>query len=100
MLLFRLLFWSDNGAVPKIERAKLDGTDRVNFVDNRLSKPLGLCIDYKMDQLYWVDGITDTIERVDVMNPDNRFTITLQNNPTLFGLAVYNVRNTTYIKLC
>lgn len=90
-----LLFWSVLGAVPKIERSSLAGRNRINFIDSDIDRPLGLSIDYNEDHLYWVDDLRDTIERVDLNNPTDRWTIHVgyRHSPTakLFGLAVYNV---------
>jgi len=92
----RLLFWSDIGAVSKIEFSRLDGSKRANFLDVGVDKPLGLTIDYKNDRLYWVDDYRDTIEHVDIATGSNRVTILLSalgiNGPKLFGLALYKVR--------
>jgi len=48
------LYWSDVGAVAKIERSRLDGSNRVIFVSKDLDKPLGLSVDYTVRRLYWV----------------------------------------------
>lgn len=90
------MFWTDVGAVPKIERSTLSGTERINFLDRDLDKPLGITIDYTADRLYWVDDVRDTIESVD-MNAQNRQTVALQDviemaSARLFGIAVYHVR--------
>ena len=88
------MFWSDLGAVPKIERANLGGLQRINFLDTDIDKPLGLTIDYDLDRLYWVDDLRHTIESVS-MNATDRFTISLVDQgilqAVLFGVAVYNV---------
>lgn len=94
-LVLRLLFWSDIGAVCKIEYSLLDGTQRANFLDVGLAKPLGLTIDYAHDRLYWVDDFLGTIEHVDIATADNRVTIPLSafgiTQPRLFGIALYKV---------
>ncbi len=53
----RLMFWTDWGMHPRIERASLDGTGRVAIVSYNVSYPNGLAIDYDLDRLYWCDGI-------------------------------------------
>jgi Low-density lipoprotein receptor repeat class B len=91
----RLLFWSDIGAVCKIEYSRLDGTERANFLDVGLDKPLGMTIDYVNDRLYWVDDFLGTIEHVDIATASNRVTIRLSDlgivHPRLFGIALYKV---------
>jgi hypothetical protein len=49
-----LLFWSDWGEAPKIERSNLDGSNRHIIVASHLGWPNGLTIDYVAGQLYWV----------------------------------------------
>ena len=44
---FSLMFWSDWGASPKIERSNLDGTGREVIVKSNLHRPLGMSIDYE-----------------------------------------------------
>jgi hypothetical protein len=89
------MFWSDIGAVNRIERARLDGTERSNFIDRDLDSPLGLTIDYVNDRLYWVDKYRKTIEFVDIATSLNRHVIRLSDfgivQPILFGLAIYKV---------
>lgn len=100
-LVNRLLFWSDIGAVCKIEYSRLDGTQRANFLDVGLAKPLGMTIDYANDRLYWVDDFLGTIERVDIATASNRGTIQLSDfgiaQPKLFGIALYKVDGVTPI---
>ncbi len=52
----RLMFWTDWGSYPRIERAHLDGSGRVAIVSNNLDYPNGLAIDYELERLYWCDG--------------------------------------------
>ena len=46
-LLLSHLYWTDWGDEPKIERAKVDGSERVTLVKTGLQWPNGLAIDYK-----------------------------------------------------
>ena len=50
------MFWTDWGAYPRIERANLDGSERVAIVSDGLNYPNGLAIDYELEKLYWCDG--------------------------------------------
>jgi len=56
--MFRLMFWTDWGEVPKIERAGMDGdpTTRQVIVSTRIFWPNGLTVDYQASRLYWADG--------------------------------------------
>lgn len=56
------MYWTDWGENPKIERANLDGTDRIILVNTSLGWPNGLALDYAEDKLYWGDAKTDKIE--------------------------------------
>jgi len=89
------LYWSDLGAVAKIERSRLDGTDRQIFIRQDLDKPLGLSVDYAAGRLYWVDDFRDTIESVDLVTGDNRrrlyVTRDVAARPKLFALSIFEV---------
>lgn len=54
----RLMFWTDWGENPKIERAGMDGnpSTRQVIISTRVFWPNGLTIDYDSSRLYWADG--------------------------------------------
>eukprot|EP00064_Thunnus_orientalis_P026366 superscaffoldBa00016514_g26870 len=56
------MYWTDWGEVPKIERADLDGMERVVMVNESLGWPNGLALDYDERKIYWGDAKTDKIE--------------------------------------
>ena len=56
------IYWTDWGSTPKIERASMDGKDRLTIVDTLLFWPNGLVIDYAASRLYWVDAKHHVIE--------------------------------------
>lgn len=56
------MYWTDWGEHPKIERANLDGMDRVVLLNSSLGWPNGLALDYTAGKLYWGDAKTDKIE--------------------------------------
>lgn len=56
------MYWTDWGVRPKIERASLDGKDRVVLLNSSLGWPNGLALDYATGKLYWGDAKTDKIE--------------------------------------
>lgn len=84
------LFWADRGRVPKIERARLDGSGRRLLVNETIFFPSGLTLDYQNKRVYWCDSRLDTIERIDydgknrVMLLDNK---ALLENPQ--GIAIH-----------
>ena len=68
-----LMFWTDWGRNPKIERAAMDGSARTVLVNKTMfgSKkvigwPNGLTIDYGKDMIYWVDAKADFIASMDL----------------------------------
>jgi len=81
--------------VAKIERSRLDGSDRTVFVGDDLDKPLGLSIDYVERRLYWVDDFRNMIESVDLATGSNRHVIRITPDiavtPKLFALSVFEV---------
>ena len=50
------MFWTDWGKYPRIERANLDGTNRVTIVTNDLRYPNGLAVDVDQERIFWCDG--------------------------------------------
>ena len=56
------MYWSDWGEPAKIERASMDGKDRIVLHNTSLTWPNGLAIDYQLQRLYWADAFTDRIE--------------------------------------
>lgn len=56
------MYWTDWGEHPKIERANLDGMERVVLLNSSLGWPNGLALDYAAGKLYWGDAKTDKIE--------------------------------------
>ena len=55
------MFWCDWGAIPRIERAGMDGSTRRIIVKDEVRWPNGLTIDLALDKLYWVDAKLHTI---------------------------------------
>ena len=57
-----MMYWTDWGSSPKIERAWMNGENRQMVVDRDLIWPNGLAIDHQQGRLYWVDAGTKMIE--------------------------------------
>ena len=81
------MYWTDWGKHPKIERANLDGTERVTMVNTSLGWPNGLALDYKNNKMYWGDAETDRIE-VANMDGTNRRTLLSEQIPHIFGFSL------------
>ena len=65
------MFWTDWGfRNPKIERALLDGSDRMELVNRTVLRdigwPNGLAIDYTSSLVYWTDAKIRLIYRMDL----------------------------------
>lgn len=58
----RYMYWTDWGSPAKIERASMDGQNRMVLHDTNLTWPNGITIDYPAQRLYWVDAALDRIE--------------------------------------
>ena len=67
----RLMIWTDWGTNPKIEKATLNGSQRVAIVTSNLYLPNGIELDRGNRRIYWVDAGVDRIESVDY-NGDSR----------------------------
>ena len=50
------MFWTDWGRIPKIERAALDGSNRIVIAMLNHTWPNGITVDTESDKLYWLDG--------------------------------------------
>nr|XP_046260892.1 low-density lipoprotein receptor-related protein 2a isoform X2 [Scatophagus argus] len=66
-----LMFWTDWGRNPRIERASMDGKLRTVIISNKLYWPNGLTIDYPNNLLYFADAYLDFIDYCDY-NGNNR----------------------------
>lgn len=49
----RYLFWTEWGQYPRIERSRLDGTERVVLVNVSISWPNGISVDYQVGMQAW-----------------------------------------------
>ncbi|KAL4658828.1 very low-density lipoprotein receptor-like [Arapaima gigas] len=84
------LFWADSGSSPRIERANLDGQERVALVTSAIHNPVAISLDIPRNLLYWVDSGLRTISRVG-LDGYYRKTV-LESNGYLdrpFGLVVF-----------
>ena len=68
----RYLFWTIIGKKTRIERARLDGTERIAIVTTALHLPYDLQIDYSTKRLLWIDAVTDKLESSDFHGKNRR----------------------------
>ncbi|XP_060584429.1 prolow-density lipoprotein receptor-related protein 1-like [Ruditapes philippinarum] len=89
-----LLFWSDNGKHPKIERSDLKGDNRHTIVSKHLQSPLTLEADIFDKRIYWIDSLSESILS---STYDGNDVMTIQKIPNsgLFDLAIF--RDVVYI---
>ncbi|KAM8806535.1 low-density lipoprotein receptor-related protein 2 [Eudromia elegans] len=66
-----VMFWSDWGQNPRIEKAGMDGKMRTVIVSDKIYWPNGLSIDYPNKLLYFADAYLDYIDFCDY-NGNNR----------------------------
>lgn len=88
-----ILFWTDWGDVPKIERAAMNGdseTRRV-IVSDHIFWPNGLTVDYASELIYWTDGRLKFIAVMDY-NGKNRRNVVSQGLDYPFAITFYDKR--------
>ena len=64
----RIMYWSDWGYPPRIEKAEMTGKPRVVVVDSSLRAPEGLALDQEKNRLYWTDAHYDKLEYLDLIS--------------------------------
>ena len=89
MLVFHhsLMFWTDWGTNKTIERASLNGGQRVAIVTESLYFPNGIDLDRGNKRIFWVDAGYDTVESVDY-NGNNRKLLYHLSGLHPFGLTL------------
>ncbi|XP_070760898.1 very low-density lipoprotein receptor [Enoplosus armatus] len=84
-----LMFWTEIGNVVKIERAGMDGSERMAVVNSSLGWPGGVAVDTISDRVYWTDERLRAIGSATLDGDDIRILQMKEtNNP--FSLAVFN----------
>lgn len=87
-----LMFWTDWGEYPRIERASMDGdpASRTIVVDQDVGWPNGITLDYAHKKLYWVEAKLHYIACVD-WDGRNRKTILADREtlPQPFAVSIF-----------
>lgn len=86
------MFFSDYGHNPRIERASLDGQDRVVIVYRGILRVVSLTVDTDNDKLYWADHDRHTLEGCDY-DGSNRRVIRRMNEVSPSGLVYHEVKS-------
>ncbi|XP_017271351.1 low-density lipoprotein receptor-related protein 1 isoform X3 [Kryptolebias marmoratus] len=82
------LYWSDWGDNPHIGRIGMDGTNRSVVVQDKITWPNGLTLDFINDRVYWADAREDYIAFVS-MDGTNRHTVLTQDIPHIFAMTLF-----------
>ena len=86
------MFWTDWGEEPKIERAEMDGSNRLVIVQQEIHWPNGLTIDYRARKIYWTDAKLYYIKRSGYDGSQSMRILTSPSQCTLghpFALTLY-----------
>ncbi|KAL8606483.1 hypothetical protein ACOMHN_037714 [Nucella lapillus] len=67
-----VMVWTDWGLEPKIESAGMNGLHRKTIINDLITWPNGLTIDYVDDRLYWIDAKTHQIGSSDLDGNNRR----------------------------
>ena len=86
---FRLMYWTDNGNEPRIEKASMDGSSRTVIHATNLTNPYGLALDIGTQTIYWTDYGRDVLESSRVDGTDRKI-LTLRMLLDPFYLSFYD----------
>ena len=89
LLALSLMYWTDWGTNPKIEKAEMDGSGRRSIVTGNIVWPNGLTIDLATNSLYWADAKLDIIEMSDLDGGNRQVILSSAAKIHPFGLALY-----------
>merc|ERR1711879_300690 len=83
----QIMYWTDWGSTPRIEKARYDGSQRQVVVSQGIKYPNGLALDVNAGLLYFCDGGTGYIESIDTSG-NNRQVIYMDYSAHFFGLTL------------
>ena len=86
---YRLMYWTDWGDIARIEKASMDGANRVEIINTNLTWPNALTLDYQEQVLYWGDGFHGTIESSNVDGTNRRMIAGGSNVRQPFSITVF-----------
>ena len=92
MIIHRMMYWTDWGDNPRIERASMDGRSRIAIITTSLGWPNGITLDYDTQTLYWVEANLDRLES-SAIDGSNRSVLN-SAVPHPFGITLF--MNTLY----
>ncbi|XP_057339839.1 low-density lipoprotein receptor-related protein 4-like isoform X2 [Microplitis mediator] len=83
-----LMFWTGWGQNARIERANMDGQERMTVISEDLVWPNGLTVDVATNKLYWNDAKRKVIEFSDLDGTNRKVLVKSVQHP--YGLALMN----------
>ena len=86
------MYWTDWGFDERIEKADMDGSNRIIVIRTGIYFPSGLTLDVAKNWLYWVDWYYDKLEVYEFPSQTRREIISSHSEPFLsspLGLALY-----------
>ncbi|XP_042158737.1 low-density lipoprotein receptor-related protein 2 isoform X5 [Oncorhynchus tshawytscha] len=84
-----LMYWSEVGSDPQIERSAMDGSERKVVLTHGLSWPVSLSVDTLTDRIYWADEKLQCIGSVSLEGHNVRL-LQLTEMPSPFSVMVFN----------
>ncbi|KAM9759324.1 low-density lipoprotein receptor-related protein 1-like isoform 2-T2 [Menidia menidia] len=82
------LYWSDWGDNAHIGRIGMDGTNRSTIIQDKITWPNGLTLDFVNDRIYWADAREDYIAFAS-LDGSNRHTVLTQDIPHIFAMTLF-----------
>ncbi|KAG7228330.1 hypothetical protein INR49_009194, partial [Caranx melampygus] len=82
------LYWSDWGDNPHIGRIGMDGTNRSVIIEDKITWPNGLTLDFINDRIYWADAREDYIEFAS-LDGTKRHTVLSHDIPHIFAMTLF-----------
>ena len=84
-----MMYWTDWGANPKVEKAEMDGSGRRSLVTGNLAWPNGLTLDQARNRLFWADAKLGTIEMSDLDGGNRQIVLPSTAGIHPYGLTIY-----------
>ncbi|KAK6165881.1 hypothetical protein SNE40_022703 [Patella caerulea] len=93
------MYWTDWVLKPseissKIEKACMDGSNRMTLVSDEIQWPNSLTLDFHTQTIYWTDAYYDRIESISVTGTERKVIVKFENLNHPYGIAVF--RNFIY----
>uniref|UniRef100_A0A3B3DWZ7 EGF-like domain-containing protein n=1 Tax=Oryzias melastigma TaxID=30732 RepID=A0A3B3DWZ7_ORYME len=84
----RYLYWTDWGDNAHIGRIGMDGTNRSVIIQDKITWPNGLTLDFVNDRIYWADAREDYIAFAS-LDGTNRHTVLAEDIPHIFAMTMF-----------